>query len=303
MSVFDRFDPLTKEYLTELRSKGILHFEEDPVVDVFKMRENVYSIYSRSPGAGGDAWMHLVIGPEKAMLIDTGFGIGDLKALVEKLTDQPYYVVNTHFHGDHSQGNYQFEEVYCQKYDVEGLMAQMNPEVRERFQPKEDSYYTAADVVPYKEYKVIGVEDGYVFNLGQGHTIELIHLPGHAPGGCGFIDPVNRILFSGDAVVSTPVLICGDASSNPHSEFMTVAAFGTQLEKLTAKLDQFDVLYPGHAILEYPKSSVTDMLQACREVVADPDSFTEINSTGRIEEAKLKIVGLASFAYTDDRVR
>ena len=57
MSVFDRFDPLTKEYLTELRSKGILHFEEDPVVDVFKMRENVYSIYSRSPGAGGDAFL------------------------------------------------------------------------------------------------------------------------------------------------------------------------------------------------------------------------------------------------------
>ena len=56
--------------------------------------------------------MFLIEGDEKAMLIDTGAGIGDLKAQVEKLTDKPLIVVNTHGHVDHTGGNMQFDEVW-----------------------------------------------------------------------------------------------------------------------------------------------------------------------------------------------
>ena len=35
-------------------------------------------------------------GEKKALLVDTGFGKGDLHALVEGLTDRPVMVVNTH---------------------------------------------------------------------------------------------------------------------------------------------------------------------------------------------------------------
>ena len=38
-------------------------------------------------------------GAERALLIDTGFGVGDLKALCERLTDKPLLVVDTHSHG------------------------------------------------------------------------------------------------------------------------------------------------------------------------------------------------------------
>ena len=58
---------------------------------------------------------------DKAMLVDTGFGIGDLKGLVESLTALPVFVVNTHNHGDHVQGNPQFGKVYIHSMDAPGL--------------------------------------------------------------------------------------------------------------------------------------------------------------------------------------
>ena len=54
----------------------------------------------------------LVEGSDGALLIDTGLGIGKLREEVEAYTSLPYKVVDTHGHGDHSGGNYQFDEVY-----------------------------------------------------------------------------------------------------------------------------------------------------------------------------------------------
>ena len=40
----------------------------------------------------------------EALLIDTGFGSGDLKELVSSLVSGEITVINTHCHGDHSSG-------------------------------------------------------------------------------------------------------------------------------------------------------------------------------------------------------
>lgn len=52
----------------------------------------------------------LITGKTKALLIDTGYGYGDLKSKVRSLTDLPLRVVNTHCHLDHAGGNYLFQE-------------------------------------------------------------------------------------------------------------------------------------------------------------------------------------------------
>ena len=53
----------------------------------------------------------LIVGPEKAVLIDTGCGIGDLHKAVAEVTDKPVIVVNTHTHLDHLGSNRQFDEI------------------------------------------------------------------------------------------------------------------------------------------------------------------------------------------------
>jgi glyoxylase-like metal-dependent hydrolase (beta-lactamase superfamily II) len=53
----------------------------------------------------------LIIGPEKAALIDTGSGIGNLRKAIAEVTDKPVIVINTHTHLDHLGGNRQFDEI------------------------------------------------------------------------------------------------------------------------------------------------------------------------------------------------
>lgn len=53
----------------------------------------------------GIANCYLLIGEERALLIDCGLGIGDIKGAVEKITDKPILVVATHGHVDHAGGD------------------------------------------------------------------------------------------------------------------------------------------------------------------------------------------------------
>ena len=78
-----------------------------------KIAENIYHIYEP-----GNVYTTLIIGEEKALLIDTGYGFGDLAAFVRTLTDKPLEVVLTHGHTDHCGGNYEFPTVYMNLMDV-----------------------------------------------------------------------------------------------------------------------------------------------------------------------------------------
>ena len=53
---------------------------------------------------------YLVIGEEKACLLDTCNGFGNIKEYVEQLTDKPVFVLLTHGHHDHMGGANLFDE-------------------------------------------------------------------------------------------------------------------------------------------------------------------------------------------------
>lgn len=308
MSLFARADFHTAMYMEHLRNQGFKRYPENPFLEVYKMRDNLYSLLGRSPGGsrGSDAWMHLLIGPEKAMLIDTGFGIGDLKALVDRLTGgMPVIVVNTHFHGDHTLGNSYFEKAYIHEYDADMLRRPVTPESRSRFiRAKDDPEYTFSeeDMAPIRPYDIIAVPDGYTFDLGQNYIIELIHIPGHTPGGCVYLDKQSRILFSGDAILPTPIIITGPRGDGPYSEFGTVTALSNALPKLKAKMDQFDVLYAGHSILEYTNMAVVGMMKACRDILRDPNDYLEAGDNGHGTPGYLMDEGATGIIYSMEKI-
>ena len=92
-------------YLEELHQRyGLEVYPEDPFVGVFHIRDNVWAMYAPCTHAVGDNWLYLIEGPEKALFIDNGYGIGDLRALGEKLTGKPVISAVTHYHGDHAGG-------------------------------------------------------------------------------------------------------------------------------------------------------------------------------------------------------
>ena len=79
----------------------------------------------------------LIIGNEKALLIDTAYGIGNLKKEIENLTTLPLIVINSHGHMDHSGGNFQFDEVFIDKRDLELCILHNN------FKKRNDNIETA----------------------------------------------------------------------------------------------------------------------------------------------------------------
>ena len=83
--------------------------QPDAWFEVYRLTSTVYAIYE--DGQFEEVISYLVLGEDKAALIDTGNGIGDIKALVDRLTNLPVTVLNTHTHGDHIGGNHQFREV------------------------------------------------------------------------------------------------------------------------------------------------------------------------------------------------
>ena len=52
---------------------------------------------------------YLLIGNEKALLIDSGLGVSNIREEVEKLTDLEVIVLSTHIHWDHVGGHKLFD--------------------------------------------------------------------------------------------------------------------------------------------------------------------------------------------------
>lgn len=174
------------------------------------LKENVYRITSLE-----GVFCDLLIGNEKAMLIDTGYGFGDLKGAIREITDKPLIVVNTHGHVDHTSGNCQFEEdVYISPEDMELCRRHNISEKREksaRLAQKSKNYVTKEtfnglpegfvleDYIKGGTGNLVECKEGMVFDLG-GMTVEVFETPGHTKGGLSFWYKEENWLYSGDEV-------------------------------------------------------------------------------------------------------
>ena len=61
---------------------------------------------------------YLFVGSERAALVDTGTGIGDIRELVRALVDLPIMVLTTHVHWDHIGGHGLFDERLVHSLDA-----------------------------------------------------------------------------------------------------------------------------------------------------------------------------------------
>lgn len=310
-----RKDPVPEKlqkWLDEARiTPGSKIYDADPFAEVFCFRKGIYSLYTESADGRGDVWVHVIDGPEKAMVIDTSFGVGDLRRLVGELTGgKELVVVNTHPHLDHSYGNCQFDRVYCHEYCAPMLEKQKDPGCWDELLDENGNgiymRFTKKDLIAYKDYEVVPCENHHVFDLGGGHEVELIWTPGHAAGGCVYLDRKNRILFGGDNFYDGLIMI--GVSPKPRidrvykNEYICVRAFRDELRSLAGRTDEFDEVFPQHGVLGLDKQIVPDMLELTEEIVADPGSEDSSFKNVHGLLVKGKRHGLAGVSYTDERV-
>lgn len=274
----------------------------DPYAEVYKVRDNVWAILTISADGMGDSWMYLIDGPEKAFLIDTSFGIGDLKGLVKELVgNKPLYIGNTHCSYDHSYGNCQFDRCYCHENEAPYMELKQDPHIWDYLFDENNNGiwldFDRADIVPFKKYEVIGVPDGYTFDLGSGYEIELIWVPGHKPGHAMFLDKTSRLLFAGDDIISMRV---GIGREGPNA---TVEAYRNEMVKLLNRADEFDYIFPGHFLFNIESTVIQSFVDTANAILADPENYDicEPDDKGNVTYQKF-VRGMGTMAYRSNNV-
>ena len=199
-------------------------------------------------GLEGSLYMYLLEGEEKALLIDTAYGLCDMKSYCEKLTDKPVIVANTHGHLDHAGGNGYFTEVMMHKNaPVDFATFEGGP----------------CDItkLPHPDYKKKFIGEGDVIDLG-GRKIEVFDISAHSNGSLAFLDTASRLLFVGDEAESAQVLMYElvEEKDHPYDFKQRVQSHKANMEKLWARRDEYDFCCPNHNGSPIAKEYIQDFI-------------------------------------------
>lgn len=202
---------------------------------------------------------YLVTGTQRAVVIDTGMGVGDFSAVVRDLTSLPVMVVNSHAHWDHVGANWQFDEIAIHRLEAGALASgRPNGDIRSKFGPGmllgPLPAGTSIETVAVKPSAVTSLlEGGEWIGLG-GRQLEVIHAPGHSPGGIVLVDRDARIMFSTDVVYAGAIYAqFGDSSLQDYV---------TSLKRLEAISVGMRALYPSHGATPVDPKIVPKMREA-----------------------------------------
>jgi glyoxylase-like metal-dependent hydrolase (beta-lactamase superfamily II) len=212
---------------------------------------------------GSDVCMYLYEGDKRAALIDTGYGIGDLKGYVESLTDKPYDVFVTHGHVDHAAGAEQFDKVYMNLKDVELFGRHCTVDFR-KSSVKTHAHLDVDDseFLPQRKRPFTDLEDGRVDDLGNA-TIRWIHVPGHTQGTMVPLFVEERTIMFGDA--------CGVGVLLALPESSTAEKYCESLKNLKSYELMYDKVLRQHGTCESTPQVLEDNIENCELILAGKD--------------------------------
>tara|TARA_B110000971_G_scaffold63859_1_gene65269 strand:+ start:4582 stop:5310 length:729 start_codon:yes stop_codon:yes gene_type:complete len=145
-----------------------------------------------------------VRGSQSDLLVDSGMGVVSLTDWVSIVTEKDIAAVASHTHFDHIGCHHEFK--HCIVHSAEAdLLANPTRESTLVEPYVTDDIFTQLPPQPYvsetyavkKTSQAEIVEDGDVIDLGN-RQFEVIHTPGHSPGGIALFEHKTGILFSGD---------------------------------------------------------------------------------------------------------
>jgi glyoxylase-like metal-dependent hydrolase (beta-lactamase superfamily II) len=233
--------------------------------DWFKVKEVANGVWAIAENSTDGNLKYLVAGEEKALLVDTGWGIGDLAGLVHSLTPLPVTVALTHGHPDHIFGGMQFPEVYLSNEE------QKLPEFGENYSLKWRTIYAKNFEKPLPEGfstkawihtappKVLSFTSGHRFDLGN-RIIEAQVLPGHTPGSTILFDDREKLLITGDSILQGDIWMHLDRSVPLHK-------YWHNLKDLNKQSDRFERMLPGHAQTPINKDILNELIEGIGEIL------------------------------------
>ncbi len=153
-----------------------------------------------------------VRGRDRDLLVDSGMGVVSLRQQVPLVTEKACVAVASHTHFDHIGCHYEFAERCVHPGEAEIMAA---PTRGNTYSDKyvTDEIFTQLPPGPYvsAEYKVKAAPATRLLNAGDrldlgDRNFEVLHTPGHSPGGIMLFEAATGILFSGDTVYDGPLI-------------------------------------------------------------------------------------------------
>jgi glyoxylase-like metal-dependent hydrolase (beta-lactamase superfamily II) len=175
--------------------------------DVYTFQSDVYA----QVNAGA------VIGQDWAVVIDTLAFPEETLAIREFIEDElgrkVRYVINTHYHADHSWGNCFFPGAYVLSHALcrDFLVKYGQPSLDAAL--KIDTVFQKTQIV----YPHLTLDTGVLELIVGGKTLRFMELPGHSPDGIGIYIVEDEVLFAGDVWMPIPHVVDGDPDIMRHS--------------------------------------------------------------------------------------
>lgn len=204
---------------------------------------------------------YLLLGSEKALLIDTGLGVADIGAAVRRLAAMPVLAAVTHAHWDHIGGLKFFSRTAGHEAELGWLSGEFPlplPAVKQNLTRQPCRFPEGFRLDDYTIFRGgVGqtLRDGDCLELG-GRAVTVLHTPGHSPGHCCFYERERGYLFSGDLIYGG----CLDAfypTTDP-------ALFLRSVERVEALA--VERVWPGHHRLDLPVDIIGRVGEALRRL-------------------------------------
>jgi glyoxylase-like metal-dependent hydrolase (beta-lactamase superfamily II) len=249
----------------------------DEWFQIYEVAAGVYSIVE--PYQIQETISHPIVGDERALLFDTGVGLLPLKPVVERITDLPVTVLNSHTHTDHVGGNWEFSTVLAvdsdytranmKGFDNERIGGDFVPEAFCKG-PPDGADISAFYTKPWNADRY--VSDGEVLDLG-GRKLEILLVPGHTPDAVALLDSKNRLLFTGDTWY--------DASLWLFARETSLADYDASLSRLIKLERDVDFLLGAHNLARVAAGRLAQVQNALKEIVSG-EHEGELDDFGRL---------------------
>jgi glyoxylase-like metal-dependent hydrolase (beta-lactamase superfamily II) len=181
-------------YATETKADGVILIHEPHVRPFYRCN------------------MWHVRGRDRDVLIDSGMGVVPLRAWVPLVTERPLTAVASHTHFDHIGCHHEFPDRACHAAEA-AILADPTRAATLADPYVTDDIFDRLPPAPYAcaTYAVRAapatriLADGDAIDLGC-RQLEVIHTPGHSPGGIALWEAATGTLFSGDIVYDGPLI-------------------------------------------------------------------------------------------------
>ena len=249
---------------------------------VYSVAPGVFAITEPRQAEGVTSF--LVIGSERAVLFDTGLGVGRIGAVVGRLTRLPMTVLNSHTHFDHVGGNREFGDV--RNLDEPYSLASARGEVAEELRsyaaatlaeesvcgPLPAGIISRAYLIPTWR-AAAPVRDGERLDLG-GRSLEVVRTPGHTPDSICLLDRAHGLLFTGDTYYSGEIYLWA-----PETDFDDYIA---SIERLVRLEPDLKLLLLAHGPPTAEPRRLPELAKALRDIQAGAARFEPVAEGRRL---------------------